>query len=485
MEIPTPPDTDNPIVVLRSISLDKKLGFLTELLKAHDAGDVDRAAKCASTALSSEMESRTVNAMVALVSNLAHAKKRYPSSLKGLMCKASDAGFHEFAYNAANQVAKTAKSAKDFKEAERLFQIAMSFTDNPATQAAAHVNYCEIIRDGLISGVPDWQRAVKIYETAARMGLVKAMFNAGNVCSWLETKGHREYGARAAYWFNYALEHRAAKAPTLDMESAEELEEVYEHCMGVLSGLHIDAQFDGADLEVGIGWAKELAQKGDPHGINNLGVGYIRRIAKMTAKPHKSPGANWRAVLSAIDWTFKGEVETETVFVPAELIEEGCTKVDRQVVVLDDDTISLFVTNEPCLPHAYGDELFSQIAMALIRMNLDRFFLVTRRSLFIESGNRSFSPIAVWQNGKFSRQSLWVNGSPKLLLQQANDGVDFLDPRFSNWSCMLPIAINALDEGFVVANNTSYRQTWVRVGDDWRMPFVDKAQLIKVGIAIE
>lgn len=482
-KLPYPPDSNNPIVVLRSLSLDKEMHFLEELLSANAAGDTDRAAKCATAALLSTMDRTIVNAMVGVVSNLAYSTNKFPPSIKALLCKATDLGFHEFAYNAANQIVMSAKTAKGYKEAERVFKIAMAYAENPATQAAAHVNYCPIIRDGLISGVPDWPAAVEIYEAAARMGLVKAMFNAGNVCSWLASQGNREYAARAAHWFGHALEYRATRKPTLDMESPEELEEIFENCMGGLSGLHIDARFEGADLEEGIRWAKELKNKGNPEGTHNLGVGYIRRLAQMNAQPKKSPGENWRSVLSTMDWHFQGAMSTHTIPVAVHLDKRGRTEVDRQDVVLDDgSTISLFVTHAPCLPQFDGNALICAVANQLVNLHPDRFLLVSRRSLFIEKDGRSYTPIYVWQHEKFSRQSLWMSGSPELFLQQAKMDVDFLDERFSNWTCMIPIAVNALDEGFVVAKSATYNQPWVGVGEPWRMPFVSKENLAKVGI---
>lgn len=483
---PTPPATDNPIVVLRSMSLQQELNFLDELMAAQEAGAVDRAAKCVIAALTTKMGRKLVNAMVSVVNNLAHSENHYPPSLKTLLCTAADLGFHEYAYNAANQVMIGAKSVKHYREAEAYFKLAMSFAENPALQAAAHVNYCPIVRDGLISGIPDWPAAVEIYETAARMGLVKAMFNAGNVSSWLADKGERAWGARAAYWFKYALDHRAARKPTLDQETPDELEGVFEQCMLALSACHIDAKFDGAVLEEGIRWAKELATRGNLDARNNLGVGYIRRLAGLTAQPQSSPGANWRLVLSQMDWPFKEGIASHTILFATEPQKRVPMKVDELTVELSDGSvIPLFVTQDPCLPLFGGFELLGGVAEALAPRYPDGFFLLTRKALFLDDDGSAYTPIYVFQRGHFSLQSLWMGSSPNLVLQHAEDGVDFLDKRFGTWTCMIPIAVNALDEGFVVASDAEFGQPWIGVGGPWRMPFLDESQLLGLGLALK
>jgi hypothetical protein len=487
---PAPPVSDNPIIFLRSMSettkLAEELDFLTEVLDAHAAGDVDRAARCVIAALTSTMPPDMTRMAVGLVNNLAHSENHYPLSVKNLLCKAADLGLHKYAYNAANQIMKGAKSVKAYREAERYFKLAMAFDEMPDLQAAAHVNYCEIVRDGLISGTPDWPAAVEIYETAARMGLVKAMFNAGNVSSWLaDRKGDEEYGARAAYWFKYALDYRDAGKPRLDMETLEELGGVFDQCILALSACHIDSKFDGAELEEGVRWARTLADRGNFDGRRNLAVAYRRRLEALSAKPQRSPGANWRSTLFQMDWRFKGDVTCHTVSIPARSGRPRQTKVDKlSLDVGGGPMIPLFVTHDPCLPLHGGIELLCDIAEVLAGHHPEGFFLLARKALFMESDQAIYTPIWVFHERKFSPQSLWTGASPQLLLQNAAAEVDFLDERFGNSGCMLPIAANILDEGFVVADDPGRRVPWVGVGGSWRMPFVDQNQLAGLGIEL-
>jgi len=464
----------------------KELVFITEFLEAYELEDVEKAAKCALIALSSKIERGMVSAMVSLVNNMVHDMHSSPTSVTALLCQAADAGFHEYAYNAANAIMDKAKGITDYKVAEHYFKIAIAFDKYPNLQAAAYVNYCAIVRDGLISRVPDWPAAIELYETAARMGLVKAMFNAANVSSWLAYRGDRAYGARAAYWYTYALDHRAAAKPTLDIESSTELEKIFEQCMLGLSAFHIDSLFEGANREVGIHWARELANRGNDLARDHLKVGYGHRLAELAAQPQSSPGANWRAVLAQMDWNFKGELVTHANSTSSDSGERIASGVDKLSVKLEDKSeIALYVTHEPCLPLLGGFKSLNRIAIELISLNPDGFLLLTRKALFLEENDRSYTPIYVFHKGQFTAQALWMGCTPTQILQQAEQRVEFCDKRFGNKTCMIPIAVNDLDEGFVVATDAVYDQPWISVGGHWRMPFLDKNKLSKLGLIFE
>lgn len=480
-----PPETKDPIVILREISADREIEFLDEFLNAYGAGNGEHAAKCAASAISSKLDRRAVDSMISLASNLAYAGNN-TRSLSELLCKAVDCGFLSHAYNAANVIMDMAQSAGEYLKAEHYFTIAMKHGEDRAIQAAAHVNYCAIVRDGLVSGRPDWPRAEEIYEMAARMGLAKAMFNAGNVCSWLADAGDREYGARAAYWFRFAIDHLEAGKTILDWESTAALQaEVVDRCKLALSALNIDAQFDGAQLEVGIGYAKELASRGDAQARHNLGVGYSHRLERLSFKPSGSPGETWREVLAQLDWSFEGNVATELVPMPGGGKSLAPIKVDRLSAVMKDGSVlPLFVTHEACLPLFDGIDRVCAIASLLTAAHSGSFLLLSRKAIFVEQANRSHTPVFVWHNDRLTMQALWMGSTVDSILGHAEEGVDFLDERFGNWSCMIPIAVNVLDEGRIVAEDAVVSQPYIGVGAPWRMPFFDKAHLNTLGLCL-
>jgi TPR repeat protein len=488
-QAPRPPQTDNPIDVPDPLSDSPRYELLAELLSAEEAGDIDLAAKYAATALTRQnMPRELVDAMVGRVHNLAVTEDHFSPAVKSLLCKAADKGFCVYAYAAANIVRDGAKSVRAYRQAERYYKLAMSCTEEPARQAAAHVNYGRMVREGLISGAPDLPAAIEIFEAAARMGLVKGMFHAGETSSTLAQEGDRAYGARAIYWFQKAMETRACNAPTLDYESKVELErQVYENCMFELSALNIDLMYDGADVGEGIRWGRELAERGSARARRNLQIAYMRRLTDMTAMPAKSPGGNWKAVLSQMDWQFKGKLRTITFpVVCGPTDEEESMKVDVLTVSLrKDKRIHLFVVHDACLPAQDGFELLSAVARVLHQRHPEGFLLVSRKALFIEQDGMSYTPIYVMLEGRIRPQALWLGCLPDDVLQRANEGVEFLDQRFGNDNCILPIAVNTLDEGYVVATDAALDLPWVGVGEPWCMPFINSHRLPELGIIFE
>jgi hypothetical protein len=144
--------------------------------------------------------------------------------------------------------------------------------------------------------------------------------------------------------------------------------------------------------------------------------------------------------------------------------------------------IELFVVHDACLPAQDGLELLSAVAQVLSKIHPEGFFLLGRKALFIEQDDMAYTPVYVMQNGRVSPQALWMGCSPDEVIQRAKDGVDFLDQRFGNENCILPIAVNTLDEGYVVATDATLDLPWVGVGEPWRMPFLDRGQLSGNGI---
>lgn len=475
---PTPPASDDPIIVLRSHASEARIDLLEQLLELHDSKDVDGAARCALVLLGSSVAGEMGRSIAGLVNNLAHEQRNFSTAVTAVLRKAADLGHDEFAYNTANQIMGTAKTVDEYRDAEAYYKLAMSYSANPALQAAAHVNYCPIVRDGLITGVPDWPAAVEIYEAAGRMGLVKGMFNAGNVCSWIAGKGDASYGARAAQWFSAALGCRSSQKKTLDFESAEELAEIFDSCTVALSALHIDDLFEGANLEVGLQLAKSVAARGSAMAIQHVGVGHTRRLEELKAQPGASPGANWRTVLSQLDWGFCEEFQVIKARGPY-----GPEALDMlSVITSDGGRVPLFVMHDACLPMAGGSELILEVGASLVERGFCPFFLLPRKALHLQVGHLSHSPVYVGLDGTLSQQSLWMTCTPDLVLENARKKVTFPDARFGNSSCMIPIALNALDEGFVVARDAVFRQPYIEVGDGFCMAYVDTANLVQFGI---
>ncbi|CAN7782468.1 hypothetical protein LJR175_008219 [Variovorax sp. LjRoot175] len=462
---------------------------LLDVFDAVDEGRFDDAARLASDALDkSPLERTLLSAMVAYVDSKAVLANRFTAAVGRLLRKATDRGFHEFAYNAANKVMESARKVSDYEVAARYYQIAMAFGDEPRTQAAAHVNFCPIVRDGLITGEKDWPGAVEIYEKAAKMGLIKGMANAGNVCLWLTSAGREaEYGDRAARWFVTAIDHFEERRPRVDMESDAELEEVITNCRLNLAGMDIDRTYSGASLDRGISVVQELARLGHPIGKDYLRVGLRNRLEAIAENPGDSPGANWRIVLTALGWTIDEEIRVERYEAPFARRARGRTRrVDRLLVELESKSkFPLLVVHDPCIPQDGGIEMLRSIAEQAQRNHPDGFFLLCRKAYFIENEGSIYTMIFAQLPGReLYLASLWDGATPDELVQQYKDGVQFGDPAFGEKNCMISIAVNALDEGLIIAQDASRYMRYVEVGSGLRMPFVREENLLDLGIVL-
>jgi tetratricopeptide (TPR) repeat protein len=177
-----------------------------------------------------------INECIESVAQSIFLADRAPPNFIKLLRYAADHGSAQLAYSAANCISEAATSPEEFTEAERMYLFAIEATTSPKIRAACYVNYATIVRDGKISGKEDWKKAISLYESAAKLGMVVGMFNAGNVSGWLGNAGEPEYLAHAAKWYQYALDWVAAGKETLDFNGDEEFKVLIERCTTALAG---------------------------------------------------------------------------------------------------------------------------------------------------------------------------------------------------------------------------------------------------------
>lgn len=101
--------------------------------------------------------------------------------------------------------------------------------------------------------------------------------------------------------------------------------------------------------------------------------------------------------------------------------------------------------------------------------------MLCRKAYFIENEGSIYTMIFAQLPGReLYLASLWDGATPDELVQQYKDGVQFGDPAFGEKNCMISIAVNALDEGLIIAQDASRYMRYVEVGSGLRMPFVRK-----------
>lgn len=421
-----------------------------------------------------------------------HKLPRHLDTIIPMLRAAVDVGILECAYNVANHLAKRAKSPEDYKVAARYYQIAMKQTDDRSLQAAAHVNYCEIVRDGLITGKPDWPQAVVIYGKAGDLGLVRGMTNAGNVCAWIANSDvsdaeAREYAALCVYWSERALAYVANGSPRLTMDDEVGLMRDTSTCRLNLAAMNIDDRFERADLERGIQYTLEVSSD-EPTAARFRNIGVSKRLQRLAVEPSKNPGENWRAVLRALGWSTSDVITQETFSAESRSKrgEADTMKFDCFQVRLTDGTSRPFlVGHDAMLPSRGGFDDIEAVAEKINKRHLGGYFMVPRKGYFVRIEDEIYTPVVVADpDGGLGLQSLYYDAMPEDLIAHLRADDDLETIGYSCQDCMISIAVNALDEGLVIAADAHPGVGYVDAGDGWCMPFVRQESLLAMGIVL-
>lgn len=406
---------------------------------------------------------------------------RQPPRLTELLRIAADHGDPDHAYNYANLLVDAARTGEDYATALRWYEKAIAECRSPRMRAASLVNSTHIVRDGLAEGEPDWERAVDRYERAGRMGMVVAMFNAGNVAGWIANKGNKDYVARAAYWFQYALDYVSAGKVVLDFNGPDGdngMDAVLNRCRLALAYIHVNANWPEADPEYGIKLITDLAVAGDEEARETFGKGMARRLLALQRPVSESPSENWRRVLKALNWDVTvglgGEnVSDDDLHV---LLREklGIEVFSVNLATQPGTYMPVVVTDDPYLPVAGGDEILPKLAEMLLKIFPRGCILFTRRAMFRQIDSRMFTrAFVVFSRAPHLREvaiSLF-GGGPESLLEQAGRGAACgSDSRFADANCAISIAVNTFDDGLSPAEGGRIDSAWIGVGNNWRMP---------------
>ncbi len=231
-------------------------------------------------------------------------RKRMPKVAIDLFCAGAGFHFEDSAYNAANALLHDSGSPGDIELAEKYFLQAIGDTEDPSKKAAALVNYAEIVRDGMITGKPDYPGAIALYEQAAELGLVTGMFNAGNVSMWMFQQGDSSHAGKGIYWLTRLQEHFACGKPFLEMDQSNLGKGFLESAIDMLVKFHVLSDCPEADVDVGL--ALLLAQPKKPESTNVrqwlIEKALIKRLEKSENPVRNTPGHNWRHLLSQLGW---------------------------------------------------------------------------------------------------------------------------------------------------------------------------------------
>lgn len=271
-----------------------------DALLSLQAGDVESAAELATKAYSNGASLEDRRQVIDLISQVAIENRTHGHWFESLLILAAEGGLCHCAYNVGNLISERATTPVDHALAQRYYKQAAINATDPATKASALVNSCVPIRDGLVTGKPDWERAVEIYEQAAELNLAVGMFNAGNVSCWLKDKGQFAYAARAEKWFTRLIERMDAGGEFVDLGGATEVCDVYQKAKSKLAELHAMDQVAAVDVDLILSAAQDETDQERAAWLKTRG--HEHRLRKTAVQAKSTAWENWLSVLSLMGW---------------------------------------------------------------------------------------------------------------------------------------------------------------------------------------
>jgi TPR repeat protein len=274
-------------------------------LVALKGGDVEAASEIASKAFNNGASLAERESVIDMINMVAFENDRHGHWFETLLIQAAESGLGTSAYNVGNLITGRASSPADHALASRYYTLAAKIATDPKTKASALVNSCVPIRDGFITGKPDWIRAVEIYEEAAELNLAVGMFNAANVSCWLKDKGNFAYAARAVKWLTKLISGVEAGATFVDIGGDAEVREVYSMAKVRLAELHAMDQVERVDVDLILEVAAAERCKHRAAWLKGHAIEHRLRKTELEAKP--AAWENWLSVLTVLGWELESE----------------------------------------------------------------------------------------------------------------------------------------------------------------------------------
>lgn len=189
---------------------------------------------------------------------------------------------------------------------------------------------------------------------------------------------------------------------------------------------------------------------------------------------------------TALGWLIDAEISVERYEAPFARRARGRS---RRVGLLHVELqrkakFPLLVVHDHVFRRDSGLELVRSIAAQAQKNPSRRLLLALSEGLLRRVGGNAYTTILQLPGRELYLASLWYGATPDRLVQQCTDGVQFGDPEFGEDNCMISIAVNALDEGLIIAEDASPHMRYVEVGSGLRMPFVKEENLFDLGIVL-
>jgi hypothetical protein len=473
MTTSTPPNSSSLSKSLEELaelraSIEPEMRLWHEASKLMNEMKISEAALKAAQACGPDLNDDPIQGMILdAISDLAVINNISGPEIESMWSTAAEYGRHDLAYNAANEIMFRAKSAAEYTLADRYFQMAINSSAPISLRACAITNSAEIVREGYISGEKNWLGAIELYEGAAKMGLIKAMFNAGNVLLWLVEAGDPRYGERAAAWLQKAIKTIEDGASSIDMGGPDERRQLLQTARMRLAQMHMEGSFKGAEQSQ---FEKLISHyPSDPYSIWMMKKSKYLRLNQATTKPGALPGDNWVSVLKLLGW----KVRTNTVFDFGTY--DGVHVIGTRIMISTGDgegeVIPMIVFNSFAIQGQRLDQLHGSIAIAESEKLGCPVFYASRKAFFVQYNEHDYSILQYANKKKIDITPIWPGSTILevygLLHLNVNDR---FSPARDDSTNSIPRVINALDEGIQLKGDHLPNAIWLRVGEGFCMP---------------
>ncbi len=403
-----------------------------------------------------------IEVVIGTIGNAALMSQGPSPALVQLYCQAVDMGFHDYAYNAANGVMENARNESDYRKAQAYFKIAIATIQDPSLKAAALVNYCPILRDGLISGKQDFSAAIETYEKAAKLGLVQAMFNVANVCMWQANEGNLGNIEKACFWINALVEKIERNEDILDMDDRSLFPEIIGQAFYWLARFNIDGLVEGASMTGGIKLLKKSIEA-SPVEVDrkrwNLECAYSQKILEIEPQGSTS-GQRWHEILCAIDWSVEAPVKLHDI--SAELMRVSGSAINLHIITM----------SKVFMPDGFFRELFN-LDQILSKKGIVNYLVLSPFALTMEKDDKIAMPAMLMYGGARYLMGINLVESPDAQVLAAAQGRDVLAECNILTSQVVPMVFNAHLDGRSIENRGHENRKSLFLGQKWRLPYAD------------
>lgn len=431
-----------------------------DALLALKSGDVESASEIAARAFGSGASLDVRREVIDTISKVAVENGEHGHWFESLLLLAAEGGLSHCAYNVGNLISQRASTPAEHALAHRYYSQAAKNSTDPATKASALVNSCDLIRDGLLTGTPDWERAVEIYEQAAELNLAVGMFNAGNVSCWLKDKGQYAYTARAVKWFTRLIQAVDEGRPFVDIGGDSEILPAYRSAKSRLAELHAMNQVAVVDVDFILSAAENDPDPLRGAWLRNRGYDHRLRRTPVNAKP--AAWENWLSVLSIMGW----ELECS----PVEL-NLGPDTGDSRLLSFKRTSgapLALAVVDLDELESNGGVDRLAELASDIQAAQAGPCLAIGAKGLFVHVNTAesytSYSVLISTNANKISFIPIWPGATPDAVAKLVEGDGPLHTEENADRGNTIPILINALGAGESLSGDSFPVAIYVNVG---------------------